>query len=178
MPAIDHPLIDRFLESLWLEKGLSVHTRAAYRSDLALFNGWLQARDVQLADAGRELILDHLAWRLNEGYKARSTARLLSGLRGFYRFLLREQSISRDPTLQVELPQLGRPLPKSLSEADVEALLAAPELDDPIGLRDRANQSDHPTQERLIKPRHRPRTVTSAGVAPVAATLPAGSDHG
>src|SRR3989344_6094225 len=138
MPAIDHPLIDRFLESLWLEKGLSVHTRAAYRSDLALFNGWLQARDVQLADAGRELILDHLAWRLNEGYKARSTARLLSGLRGFYRFLLREQSISRDPTLQVELPQLGRPLPKSLSEADVEALLAAPELDDPIGLRDRA----------------------------------------
>ncbi len=138
MPAIDHPLIDRFLESLWLEKGLSAHTRAAYRSDLALFNGWLQARDVQLADAGRELILDHLAWRLNEGYKARSTARLLSGLRGFYRFLLREQLISRDPTLQVDLPQLGRPLPKSLSEADVEALLAAPELDDPIGLRDRA----------------------------------------
>ncbi|MCR4509007.1 site-specific tyrosine recombinase XerD [Pseudomonas sp. 32.2.56] len=138
MPAIDHPLIDRFLESLWLEKGLSAHTRAAYRSDLALFNGWLQARDVQLADVGRELILDHLAWRLNEGYKARSTARLLSGVRGFYRFLLREQLISRDPTLQVDLPLLGRPLPKSLSEADVEALLAAPELDDPIGLRDRA----------------------------------------
>lgn len=138
MPAVDHPLIDRFLESLWLEKGLSAHTRAAYRSDLALFNGWLQARDVQLPDAGRELILDHLAWRLSEGYKARSTARLLSGLRGFYRFLVREQLISRDPTLQIELPQLGRPLPKSLSEADVEALLNAPDLDDPIGLRDRA----------------------------------------
>lgn len=138
MPAVDHPLIDRFLESLWLEKGLSAHTRSAYRSDLALFNGWLQVRDVQLPDAGRELILDHLAWRLSEGYKARSTARLLSGLRGFYRFLLREQLISRDPTLQVELPQLGRPLPKSLSEADVEALLSAPDLDDPIGLRDRA----------------------------------------
>ena len=138
MPAIDHPLIDRFVEALWLERGLSAHTRAAYRSDLALFNGWLQVRDVQLPAAGRELILDHLAWRLNEGYKARSTARLLSGLRGFYRFLLREQLISRDPTLQVDLPQLGRPLPKSLSEADVEALLAAPELDDPIGLRDRA----------------------------------------
>ena len=61
MPAIDHPLIDRFVEALWLEKGLSAHTRAAYRSDLALFNGWLLARDVQLADAGRELILDHLA---------------------------------------------------------------------------------------------------------------------
>lgn len=138
MPAVDHPLIDRFLESLWLEKGLSAHTRSAYRSDLALFNGWLQVRDLQLPDVGRELILDHLAWRLGEGYKARSTARLLSGLRGFYRFLLREQLISRDPTLQVELPQLGRPLPKSLSEADVEALLNAPDLDDPIGLRDRA----------------------------------------
>ena len=93
---------------------------------------------MQLADAGRELILDHLAWRLSEGYKARSTARLLSGLRGFYRFLLREQLVERDPTLQIDLPQLGRPLPKSLSEVDVEALLAAPELDDPIGLRDRA----------------------------------------
>ncbi|WP_068827988.1 site-specific tyrosine recombinase XerD [Pseudomonas sp. BMS12] len=138
MPILDHALIDRFLDALWLEKGLSVHTRAAYRSDLGLFNEWLQARDLQLENAGREIILDHLAWRLQQGYKARSTARLLSGLRGFYRYLLREGLIAEDPTLQVELPQIGRPLPKSLSEADVEALLAAPELDDPIGLRDRA----------------------------------------
>ncbi|MVW75181.1 site-specific tyrosine recombinase XerD [Pseudomonas xionganensis] len=138
MSAVEHPLIERFVETLWLEKGLSAHTRTAYRSDLELFNGWLQARDLQLDAVGRELILDHLAWRLNQGYKARSTARLLSGLRGFYRFLLREGLIGRDPTLQVELPQLGRPLPKSLSEADVEALLAAPDLDDPVGLRDRA----------------------------------------
>lgn len=138
MPVLDHPLIDRFLDALWLEKGLSVHTRDAYRSDLGLFNEWLQARDLQLSSAGREIILDHLAWRLEQGYKARSTARFLSGLRGFYRYLLREGLIGEDPTLQVELPQLGKPLPKSLSEADVEALLAAPELDDPIGLRDRA----------------------------------------
>lgn len=138
MSAIDHPLIDRFLEALWLEKGLSVHTRAAYRSDLALFNGWLQERGVELAMAERAVILDHLAWRVNEGYKARSTARMISGLRGFYRFLLREGVIAVDPTLQVDLPQLGRPLPKSLSEADVEALLAAPDTDDPLGMRDRA----------------------------------------
>lgn len=138
MPAIDHPLIDRFLESLWMEKGLSAHTLSAYRSDISLFHGWLQERDIELAKAGRDAILDHLGWRLDNGYKARSTARFLSGLRGFYRFLLRESVIEVDPTLQVELPQLGRPLPKSLSEADVEALLAAPELDDPIGLRDRA----------------------------------------
>ncbi|HSC82517.1 MAG TPA: site-specific tyrosine recombinase XerD, partial [Pseudomonas sp.] len=138
MPILDHPLIDRFLDALWLEKGLSVHTRDAYRSDLGHFNSWLQERDLQLPSAGREIILDHLAWRLEQGYKARSTARFLSGLRGFYRYLLREGLIAEDPTLQVDLPQLGRPLPKSLSEADVEALLAAPELDDPIGLRDRA----------------------------------------
>ncbi|MCU1719615.1 site-specific tyrosine recombinase XerD [Pseudomonas sp. 5P_3.1_Bac2] len=138
MSALDHPLIDRFLEALWLEKGLSAHTRVAYRSDLALFNGWLDERGVQLPSAGRDVLLDHLAWRLNAGYKARSTARLLSGLRGFYRYLLREGLIQLDPTLQVDLPQIGRPLPKSLSEADVEALLAAPDLDDPIGLRDRA----------------------------------------
>ena len=138
MSAVDHPLIERFIETLWLEKGLSVHTRAAYRSDLALLNGWLQSRGVELPSVGREVLLDHLAWRMNEGYKARSTARLISGMRGFYRFLLREGVIETDPTLQVDMPQLGRPLPKSLSEADVEALLAAPDLDDPIGLRDRA----------------------------------------
>ncbi|CDF82459.1 site-specific tyrosine recombinase XerD [Pseudomonas sp. QL9] len=138
MSPLPHPLIDRFLDALWLEKGLSDNTRAAYGSDLALFNGWLDERGVKLEAAGRDLILDHLAWRLAEGYKARSTARFLSGLRGFYRYCLREALIAEDPTLLVELPQLGKPLPKSLSEADVEALLAAPETEDPLGLRDRA----------------------------------------
>ncbi|MBX9912741.1 MAG: site-specific tyrosine recombinase XerD [Pseudomonadaceae bacterium] len=138
MPAIEHPLIERFLEAMWLERGLSANTRAAYSSDLELFNGWLQERAIELPNAGQGLILDHLAWRLSGGYQARSTARFLSGLRGFYRFLLREGLISQDPTLQVELPQLGRPLPKSLSEADVEALLVAPAVEEPLGLRDRA----------------------------------------
>lgn len=138
MPALDDPMIDHFLDALWLEKGLSDNTREAYRSDLALFNSWLDERGVRLIDAGRDVILDHLAWRLANDYKARSTARLLSGLRGFYRFLLREGAISVDPTLRVDLPQLGRPLPKALSEADVEALLAAPDIGDPLGMRDRA----------------------------------------
>ncbi|MCQ4258452.1 site-specific tyrosine recombinase XerD [Stutzerimonas stutzeri] len=138
MPALDDPLIDQFLDALWLEKGLSDNTRDAYRSDLALFNGWLDERGVRLIGAGREMILDHLAWRLSSNYKARSTARLLSGLRGFYRFLLRDGLISVDPTLRVELPKLGRPLPKALSEADVEALLGAPDIGDPLGMRDRA----------------------------------------
>lgn len=138
MAVLDDPVIDRFLDALWLEKGLSDNTRDAYRSDLALFNGWLSERGLRLADAGREVILDHLAWRLSNNYKARSTARLLSGLRGFYRFLLREGVISGDPTLRVDLPKLGRPLPKALSEADVEALLSAPDTGDPLGMRDRA----------------------------------------
>ncbi|UPQ81865.1 site-specific tyrosine recombinase XerD [Pseudomonas knackmussii] len=138
MAVLDDPVIDRFLDALWLEKGLSDNTRDAYRSDLALFNGWLSERGLRLADAGREVILDHLAWRLSNNYKARSTARLLSGLRGFYRFLLREGVISVDPTLRVDLPKLGRPLPKALSEADVEALLSAPDTGDPLGMRDRA----------------------------------------
>ncbi|WP_312934348.1 site-specific tyrosine recombinase XerD [Pseudomonas sp.] len=138
MPTLDHPLIDQFLDALWLEKGLSDNTRASYRSDLTLFNGWLQARDIALPEAGRELILDHLAWRLDQGYKPRSTARFISGLRGFFRYLLREKLIAVDPTLLVDMPQLGRPLPKSLSEADVEALLRAPDLSEAIGQRDRA----------------------------------------
>lgn len=138
MPAIDHPLIDRFLDALWLEKGLSENTRNAYRSDLALFNGWLEERNVELAGAGRDAILDHLAWRVDQAYKPRSTARFLSGARGFYRYLLREKLIAVDPTLQIDMPQLGKPLPKSLSEEDVEALLAAPDLSEPIGERDRA----------------------------------------
>lgn len=138
MPAIHDPIIDRFLDALWLEKGLADNTRDAYSSDLALFNGWLAEQGVPLIDAGRDVILDHLAWRLASGYKARSTARFLSGLRGFYRYLLREGVITVDPTLRVDLPKLGRPLPKALSETDVEALLAAPDVGDPLGLRDRA----------------------------------------
>ncbi|MGC1329659.1 site-specific tyrosine recombinase XerD [Pseudomonas sp.] len=138
MAAIDHPLIDQFLDALWLEKGLSENSRGAYRSDLTLFNGWLQEKSVELPHAGRELILDHLAWRVDQAYKPRSPARFLSGVRGFYRYLLREKLIAVDPTLQVDMPQLGRPLPKSLSEADVEALLKAPDLSEPIGQRDRA----------------------------------------
>lgn len=137
MPAVHDPLIDRFLDALWLEKGLADNTRSAYSSDLSAFNGWLRERGLTLNEVARDAILDHLAWRLANGYKARSTARFLSGLRGFYRYLLREGLVSVDPSLLVDLPRLGRPLPKALSEADVERLLAAPDIGDPLGLRDR-----------------------------------------
>lgn len=132
------PLIDQFLDNLWLEKGLSDNTRVAYASDLALFNGWLQPYGVTLLSASRELMLDHLAWRVHNGYKTRSTARFLSALRGFYQFLLREHKIDLNPTLRIAMPQMGRPLPKVMSEADVEALLQAPDTQSVLGLRDRA----------------------------------------
>ena len=134
----EQELLREFIDSLWLERGLSPHTRNAYLTDLRGFALWLASRGSSLRQAGREAILDHLGWRLQQGYQARSTARLLSALRTFYRYLLRERLIDEDPTLQVELPQLGKPLPKSLSEAEVEALLAAPDIAEPLGLRDRA----------------------------------------
>ncbi|TWI58747.1 tyrosine recombinase XerD subunit [Pseudomonas duriflava] len=133
----DHPFIIRFLDALWLEKGLSEHTRSAYQNDLSQFDAWLGEQGISLENAGRDRLLDHLAWRLDRGYKARSTARFLSSVRSFYRYAVREGWVEQDPTLQVDLPKLGAPLPKSLSEADVEALLAAPDTDDPLGMRDR-----------------------------------------
>lgn len=130
-------LIEEFLDALWLEKGLSPHTRSAYRTDLLAFARWLEGRGLTLESVGRDAVLDHLGWRLSEGYQARSTARFLSGLRSFYRYAVREGRLAENPTLLVSMPQLGAPLPKSLSEADVEALLAAPDTEDTLGLRDR-----------------------------------------
>lgn len=138
MALPSHPLIDQYLDALWLERGLSDNTRVAYGTDLAQFNAWLIRSGGELSHAKRDELLDYLAWRIGEGYTARSTARFLSGARGFYRFLIRETLISHDPTLDVELPKIGKPLPKSLSEQDVEALLDAPDVENPLGLRDRA----------------------------------------
>jgi|SRR5690554_3350805 len=132
----DLQAIGRFIEAIWLERGLSKQTLQAYRTDLALLAGWLAGRGGLYAVTRGDL-MEHLAWRIQAGYQARSTARLLSCLRGFYRQALREGLITEDPTLDIAMPQLGRPLPASLSEADVEALLAAPDVEDTLGLRDR-----------------------------------------
>lgn len=131
----DASIIERFLDSLWLEKGLSENTLQAYRSDLQQFSAWVDGQG--LAAVTRADILAWLSHRLSLGLKARSTARALSCLRAFYRYLLRENKIRQDPTLQVENPKPGRPLPGSLSEAAVESLLAAPDLGTVNGIRDR-----------------------------------------
>jgi len=131
-------VIERFLDALWMEKGLSRNTLLAYRQDLEAFSGWLDARGVDLLAVDRAGILDYLAAGLHAGKSARSAARLLSCLRSFYRYQLREGTMLADPTLQVQSPRLGRSLPHSLGEDDVERLLAAPQTDTTIGLRDRA----------------------------------------
>lgn len=133
----DLSALTRFLDAAWLQRGLADNTRMAYRSDLEQFAQWLLQRGQTLQQVRRDTLLEYLSWRLQAGYKARSTARFLSGARGFYQYLLEEGLIIENPTLQVDLPQIGRALPDTLSEADVEALLAAPDIEEVLGLRDR-----------------------------------------
>jgi len=131
-------LIDKYIDSLWLEKGLSQNTLDSYQRDLKALTKWLDESNRSLQSVRREDLLKYLADRMGSGIKARSTARALSCLRSFYRYLLREKVIKVDPTLRIDNPKLGRPLPDSLTESDVERLLAAPDLTTPIGIRDRA----------------------------------------
>ena len=133
----DQALIDAFLDALWLEKGLSENTLKSYRHDLEKLGGWVSGQGTTLLTLRRADMNTYLSYRMQRGLKARSTARCLSCVRAFYRYLLRENKIDVDPTLQVENPKLGRPLPDTLTEADVEKLLAAPDTSSPIGMRDR-----------------------------------------
>jgi integrase/recombinase XerD len=130
-------VIDKFLDAIWMERGLSANTLGAYRADLIALKRWLHERGIGLVTASRANLLDFIAWRAEQGAKPRSTARQLSSFRRFFRFLLREGVIEEDPTLKIQMPKVGRALPKSVSEADVESLLAAPEVSDPLGHRDR-----------------------------------------
>ncbi len=131
-------IIDAYLDAVWMEKGLSENTLTSYRRDLQLFADWLALRELTVTAVTPADIQGFLAHRLQKGISARSTSRFLSSLRGFYQYLLRERHMTEDPTLLIESPKLGRPLPKSLTEEDVEALMAAPDPADVLGLRDRA----------------------------------------
>ncbi len=121
-----------------MEYGLSAHTLAAYRSDLERFVAWLGDDEDRLLGVERSQVLGYLSERVRGGARPRTTARLLSTLRRFYRHQLREGRIHADPTALVDAPKLGRPLPDSLDEGEVERLLEAPQLEQPLGLRDRA----------------------------------------
>ena len=143
--ADDRILIDAFLERAWSELGLADNTLSGYRRDLDAFARWLVAAQPasSLLECGRERVYAYLAMRSESGgksgrgYSPRSSARLLSALRHFYRLLQRDGRINEDPTLLVDAPKLPRSLPKALAEGEIEALLHAP-AETPLGLRDRA----------------------------------------
>ena len=130
--------VERYLDSLWMERGLSENTLSAYRRDLTLFSEWLDQQGAQsLLTADASQIQSYLGLKLRQGASPRSSARFLSAARSFYRWSLREGRIVDDPTLRIESPKQGRPLPKSLSEADVDQLLSTPDLELPLEFRDR-----------------------------------------
>jgi integrase/recombinase XerD len=130
--------VDRFLDAIWMERGLSENTLDAYRADLLALDQRLKGRDVEIVRASKADLLEYISWRVDGGAKPRSTARQLSSFRRFYRYLLREGVITEDPTADIAMPKIGRSLPQSLTEDEVDALLAAPNVSDPLGNRDRA----------------------------------------
>jgi integrase/recombinase XerD len=137
-PAADtDPAVSRFLDAVWMERGLSSNTLAAYRADLTALGRWLAARDRPITRTTRADLMDFIAWRVQAGARPRSTARQLSSFRRFFRYLVREGALKEDPTAQIAMPKIGRSLPRSLSEEEVEALLGAPAVSDPLGHRDR-----------------------------------------
>ncbi len=132
----DQELIEQFLDAAWSEQGLSDNTLSAYRSDLMSYLKWLDSRNFTLQNADWETVIRFLD---SYGHASpRSRARRLTSLRRFYRYLLREELIHEDPTGRLKTPASGRSLPKSLSEEDVERLLAAPNPEQTLGLRDKA----------------------------------------
>lgn len=138
LSAAEQQLLEQFIDALWMEKGLSANTLAAYRNDIAGYALWLASKRGDLMRAGAIQIQQYLAHCYETGSKNRSAARLLSSLRRFYAYQVREKRLATDPTAQVEAPKPEKPLPKTLSEQLVVDLLNAPDIHLPLGMRDRA----------------------------------------
>lgn len=138
VPSASEALIDKFIDAIWMERGLSKNTLGAYRADLIALARWLPTINRLIESATKADLLAFIAHRVDNGAKPRSTARQLSSFRRFFRYLVREKMLDVDPTLDIEMPRIGRSLPKSLTEQEVEDLLAAPVIEDPLGHRDRA----------------------------------------
>jgi integrase/recombinase XerD len=136
--AAEQKLLEQFIDHLWMEHGLTENTLSAYRNDLAGFSSWLSGHHNNLASVSTTDVQRYLAHQFEQNYKGRSSARLLSTLRRFYAWLLRDRRIDRDPTRLLESPKSERPLPVSLNEEQVVNLLNAPDTGNDIGYRDRA----------------------------------------
>jgi len=138
IPANEQLTIERFVDALWMEQGLSQNTLSAYKNDLASLALWLMHNGKSLQQASQLHLQAYLAYRFEQGCKNRSAARLLSSMRRFYAWLLRERKIDTDPVALIEAPKPEQPLPKTLSELQVVDLLNAPDLNDMLGIRDKA----------------------------------------
>jgi integrase/recombinase XerD len=137
LTEVDAIELDLFIDHLWLEDGLSKNTLDSYRLDLSAFSLWLSEQQKSLIAVDQAEIQQYIALKFPH-FKPRSISRLIASLRRFYRYLLRENKISLDPSLQIQSPKLPRSLPHSLGEDKVLALLQAPDDNLPMGLRDRA----------------------------------------
>ncbi|MFH2046366.1 MAG: site-specific tyrosine recombinase XerD [Pseudomonadota bacterium] len=136
MPSIDS-LVDQYLNYLVVEKGLSKKTIESYGSDIATYITFLGKHGIRdISEADTPTILKHIIALRDEGLKARSRARHLVTLRGFYKFLVREKYISSDPTSVIDLPKSGFYLPNVLTQDEVKCLLSTPDVSKPAGLRD------------------------------------------
>jgi integrase/recombinase XerD len=138
LPVETLQVIEQFTDALWMERGLSRNTLSAYRNDLSGLASWLLKQGRPLVSAQRQDLLGYLSDRVTAGAKPRTTARMVSSMRRFYRYLIREGRLTEDPSVLIDTPRIGRPLPDTLSENEVEALLDAPDENDTLGLRDRA----------------------------------------
>ncbi len=136
--ARSEELVDRFLDAIWMERGLSQNTLGAYRADLMTLGRGLSVDSKSIDMADKADLLAFIAHRVENGAKPRSTARQLSSFRRFFRYIMREGLRDNDPTTDIAMPRIGRSLPKTLSEDEVDALLNAPNTDEPLGHRDRA----------------------------------------
>ena len=136
--ASDRAEIDVFCDTLWLEDGLAKASLSSYRSDLIHLANWLREQKLMALCAVDELALMRFVAVLSQTLRASSQARYISTLRRFYRHLLARGRITVDPTLRIAMPAQPSRLPKVLSEVQVDALLAAPAVDTPLGQRDRA----------------------------------------
>ncbi len=131
-------LIEQFLDAAWMEKGLSENTLASYRLDLSKLDNWLQSIDAELLSVSHEQLLDYQTWLAEQGFAQSSRARMLSAMRRIFQYFHRERMRDDDPSALLIRPKLPKRLPKDISEAQVDALLAAPNIEDTIELRDKA----------------------------------------
>jgi integrase/recombinase XerD len=127
-----------YVAHLALERNLSPRSLEAYRRDLSQFAAWLAVEGTSLDEVERSTVRLYLGSRRDSGLSARSAARALSALRGFFRFLAQEQLLPADPTADLQSPSLWKTIPHVLSGDEIDALLAAPDTSRPAGMRDRA----------------------------------------